>query len=103
MSPPPLPLTPFERYMLADDQPAFPMVAIVELEFGGSLRRDLLVQSLGPALLRHPLLWARVSGSGQSAKWEWPANTPNVDDVLCNQVEGSPSHHDPILLHQSGG
>lgn len=56
----PLPLTPFERMMLAEDCGGYPMVATVEFSFTGSLDRKLLEEAYATAIARHPLLRARV-------------------------------------------
>ncbi len=78
---PPLPLTPFERYMLADDQPGYPMVAVMELQFGGRLDVDLLRAAFVPAIERHPLLVARIQGAGPNAVWD--ASQPyQTSDIL---------------------
>ena len=78
---PPLTLTPFERYMLADDQPEYPMVAVMELYFGGRLDADLLRATLVSALERHPLLIARICGTGSAAVWD-TSQPWHVDDIL---------------------
>lgn len=103
---PPLPLTPFERYMLMDDQLGYPMVAVLELHLAGRLVTNLLREALLPAIERHPLLAARVRGTGTAA--EWVSSQPwNVDDIL--QFDGektslpgiSATGH--IDLSQTGG
>ena len=69
----PLPLTPFERYMLLDDRPGYPMRAMARIEFDGRFRPDLLEAAVTKALERHPMLRSTVSG-----RREWreplPAN-----------------------------
>ena len=99
-------LTPFERYMLADDQPEYPMVAVMELYFGGRLDVDLLRATLVPAFERHPLLVARIRGAGSAAAWD-TSQPWHVEDIL--QLGGekaslpgiSATGH--IDLFQSGG
>lgn len=82
---PPLPLTPFERYMVADDQPGYPMVAIMELEFGGRLDTDLLAAALQRVVPSHPLMVARLERQGET--FVWNASLPwQVSDLL--QIEG---------------
>ncbi|MEQ8835394.1 MAG: hypothetical protein RID07_01165, partial [Lacipirellulaceae bacterium] len=56
----PLPLTPFERMMLAEDRAEYPMVATVEFDFSGRLDRTVLNDAYATAIARHPLLRARV-------------------------------------------
>ena len=50
----------FERYMLADDRPDYPMAFAVTLQLAGKVDREALEQSLSDALGRHPLLHALV-------------------------------------------
>jgi NRPS condensation-like uncharacterized protein len=82
---PPLALTPFERYMLADDRPGYPMVAVMELHFGGPLDHKKLRDALVPAIERHPLLTARICGTGMAAVWD-TSQPWHVDDIL--QIDG---------------
>lgn len=78
----PLPLVPFERYLLEDDSPQFPMTFSGEFFFREPLDRGLLQQALRDVLPRHPLLRATVVGSGKRATWcavPQPAELPWVD------------------------
>lgn len=56
----PLPLTTFEKYMLWDDRPDYPMAFVVQLKLLGSLDRGAFVAAVDAALLRHPLLRSLV-------------------------------------------
>lgn len=56
----PLPLTPFEHFMLLDDRPEYPMTFFGELRFAGELRQREFEHALQAAAVRHPLLRARV-------------------------------------------
>lgn len=76
-----LPLTPFERYMLADSQPGFPMETSMQLHFGGPLDPNLFRQALAVALDRHPLMTARLVGRGWRRCWQL-VDQPKVDEVL---------------------
>jgi NRPS condensation-like uncharacterized protein len=67
----PLPLAPFEHYMLADDRPAYPMNIVLRLRFSGRLDRTMLESALATALARHPLLTAVVRRCGR--RWIWTA------------------------------
>lgn len=101
---PSLPLTPFERYMLADDQPGFPMVSVLRMDFGGELDAQLLVDALPPALVRHPLLCARVRGNGLDAQWHWDDSAP-IEEVLrfVRDEEDSSTGDVPLNLTRTGG
>lgn len=100
----PLPLGPYERYMLADDTPDYPMVFVIAVELSGDLRRPAFESALDAALERHPLLRshvATISGRG----WCW---TPVVAPALpLDWSRGSnspaPPRPEPIdLSHQIG-
>ncbi len=57
----PLPLTPFEEYMLSDDCPAYPMTGIERLQFSGFLDRGAFEAALKSTIQRHPLLRTKVN------------------------------------------
>lgn len=80
----PLPLAPFEHYMLADDRPDHPMSFFIQLTFLGRFDRPQLNAALQAALTLHPLLNARIRGSAKDATsriaWiEAPAQPPPID------------------------
>jgi NRPS condensation-like uncharacterized protein len=71
----PLPLVPFERYMLADDRPAYPMNSFIRLRFSGRFDRTALETAMSVAVSRHPLLAAVACRLGR--RWIWqPADYP---------------------------
>lgn len=59
----PLPLTPFERYMLTDHRPDYPMSFLLHFDFAGQLQRPAFEAALEETVARHPLLRARVEHS----------------------------------------
>lgn len=59
----PLPLVPFEWYMLADDSPDYPMAFTFRMQLSGRIRREEFEAALEEALGRHPLLCALVDRS----------------------------------------
>ncbi len=71
----PLPLTAFERYMVLDDRPRYPMTFQAEIEFDGVFQREVAETAMALALERHPLLRATVSGS---RAWRQPLPTPEA-------------------------
>jgi len=77
----PLPLVPFERYMLADDRLEYPMTIPVILEFTGELRQPAFVAALRDTLAQHPLLRAHLdTSSGREPQWiEAPEWLPAID------------------------
>jgi len=56
----PLPLTPFEKFMLADDRADYPMTFTLCYEFSGQIDRPAFEKAYHQALERHPLLTAIV-------------------------------------------
>jgi NRPS condensation-like uncharacterized protein len=63
----PLPLSPFERYMILDDTAAYPMTFVLMIKLKGNLVREPFQQAVRFALERHPLLAShirRVRGKG---------------------------------------
>ena len=69
----PLPLEPFEWYMLEDDAGPFPMTSTVTVEVAGTLDREAFVESVSDALQRHPLLTSVVERRG----WKPPVWVPS--------------------------
>ena len=78
----PLPLVPFERYLLLDDRPDYPMTFFVQLNLTGRLGPEAFDAAIGEALSRHPLLrahvarvpgrglcWVATRGSGPAVSW----------------------------------
>jgi hypothetical protein len=81
----PLPLTTFEKYMLLDDRPDYPMVFGQQLRVSGVIERSAFQAALQEAISYHPLLRATVPRSGpHSRAWVLTAkHEPWVDwDVL---------------------
>ncbi|MBI2824881.1 MAG: hypothetical protein HYX69_09360 [Planctomycetia bacterium] len=71
----PLPLVPFESYMLADDTSDYPMAFYLRLSFRGQLDRDRFTRALKEAAARHPLLQSIVRDIDGQACWV-PADDP---------------------------
>ena len=65
----PLPLAPFEEYMLLDDRPAYPMDCFCRLRFSGRFDRSALDSAFEFATARHPLLAATVHRNGRRFEW----------------------------------
>lgn len=65
----PLPLAPFEEYMLVDDRPTHPMQFFYRLRFSGHLDQTKLTAAFETSLARHPFLRAIVRAKGRH--WEW--------------------------------
>ena len=71
-------LTPFEEYMFWDETPAFPMASWQKLHFSGRLDLDLLRESLAAAVLRHPLMTARVALVRGKPYWDLRNTEPEI-------------------------
>lgn len=54
----PLPMAPFEQYMLDDDRPSHPMTIVLELDLQGIMRRPEFEEAVEVARARHPMLRA---------------------------------------------
>lgn len=74
----PLPLVPFEEYMLADDRPAYPMNFFFRLRFTGFLDPGALDAALAAAVVRHPLLGATACREKGRRQWQPVATQPPV-------------------------
>lgn len=66
----PLPLSPFERYMVMDDTSDYPMSFVLIVNLKGRLDRSVFEQSVIFALTRHPLLMSLTAKIG-AAGWCW--------------------------------
>jgi hypothetical protein len=65
----PLPLTPFEWFMLLEDRPQWPMTFCVQLNFRGSLDRKAFETAVRQTVARHPLLRSRVEFVRRVPQW----------------------------------
>jgi hypothetical protein len=68
----PLKLAAFERYLLTDDRPGYPMNFFVRMKFQGVFHRTALESAVGMALIRHPLLQAIVQPADRD-RYNWTA------------------------------
>lgn len=72
-----IPLSVFERYMFADDSPAYPMTITVDATVEGLTARELFAEALRRTLARHTLLQSTVDDS-QPARpcWQYRPDLP---------------------------
>ncbi len=93
----PLPLVPFEDYMLVDDRPTHPMTFFLRLHFRGLCDRAKFDTAMRHAVARHPLLSARIeSGKRNHFVWiaraecacrvEWKSSETASDEFGCLDV-----------------
>jgi NRPS condensation-like uncharacterized protein len=82
----PLPLAPFEEYMLIDDRPTHPMSFFLKLTFSGPCDPAALSAALPLVLQRHPLLSATIEELKRNQlKWSHDRQeTINVTWVSCD-------------------
>jgi hypothetical protein len=72
----PLPLSMFEKYMMADDHPEYPMTLVVQMAMAGRVDEASLRLAVPQALDRHPLLRAHVERSWRGSLTWSPAEVP---------------------------
>lgn len=65
----PLPLVPFELFLVQDDRPDYPMVFRVDLAFRGELNRIALEQAVSQAVSRNPILRSNLNWSSRPPTW----------------------------------
>jgi hypothetical protein len=98
----PLPLVPFESYMLADHRPAYPMNCITRLRFAGRFDRSTLDTAMSAALARHPLLTALARPAG--SRWVWkPTEHPQAVAWLEAAPAGSLPSLEPLDVRVAPG
>jgi hypothetical protein len=75
----PLPLSPFEKFVLWDETLEHPMVSYVELHFDSVLDHQRLQEALAFAVHCHPLLASRVIERNGQLYWEYdPSYRPPI-------------------------
>lgn len=75
-----LPLDPFERLMVADTRPGYPMCFFVEMSGSGRLDRERFGAAVRAAAVRHPRLRSRRTGLLWPA-WREPDREPAVESL----------------------
>lgn len=76
----PLPLTAFERFMLADESSDFPMVFYLQVRLAGVVDRRVMRLAVDEALSRHPLLCCTVKTTWRGGQWVWAGNQVTEPD-----------------------
>jgi hypothetical protein len=100
----PLHLSPIENFMLADDQPGYPMTFVIELQLGGQIDRAAFEAALDEALPRHPLLRAliKIAKGGLPCWMQAEAHRPELD-WACDGAPASCATDKPIDLTREIG
>ena len=84
----PLPLSPFERYMVLDDTDAYPMSFVLIVRLKGNLQQEVFEESVVFALRRHPLLMSTIRKVGGQG-WCWtPVDNPSPQMTWVENEEG---------------
>lgn len=99
----PLPLVPFERYMLADDRPAYPMTFFIRVELEGTLDKQAMDAAFVDALRRHPLLTARLARRGAGLCWVPADGAPPRLRWECSATQPALPVGQPIDLKHDVG
>lgn len=97
-----LKVSPFEHYMLADDTSNHPMFLLHRWSFEGRIERSVFIDAVRSALVRHPLLSAKLRGNPGDAtstlSWNledrdewlpeiiWEAKEPTYDSIRRNAL-----------------
>ncbi len=88
----PIPLAPFEEYLLADDRPGYRMTFLIEQAFDGEIDRPAFEIGIAEACRRHPLLSAFVR-KRRLLTWQWISagdTQPPVDWASLNEPVNFP-------------
>jgi hypothetical protein len=74
MSPPALPLTVFERFLVWEDRPAYPWSCFARLQLSGRIDREAFESAVRAIMPRHPLLASRLEMRGRRPFWSVQAD-----------------------------
>jgi NRPS condensation-like uncharacterized protein len=96
------PLTLFERFMLGDDRPQYPLVFQADLCFEGGVDPAAMQQAFRFASGRHPLLRSTIRGEGRAAEWVTAARGWPELAIFDGTAAGEPSLQ-AIDLNRSPG
>lgn len=81
----PLPLTPFERYMVEDQKPEYPMSNAAYFVFRGTLNRQLFQQAYQKSIEAEPMFATRLSSGKKGKYWQFsPENKPDLHFTASN-------------------
>lgn len=99
----PLPLTPLEHSMVADDRPHYPMAFVIEILLSGEMNRGALEQAISSARERHPLLNSVIRRRGM-LNWQWhPSHVPFSIDWREPGDRSRAIPHEPMDLRCAPG
>jgi len=96
----PLRLTPFEEYMLLDNQPAYPMSCFVLLKLRGEFDVSIFESALRQTLEYHPLLTCAVTEANGRFYWQQTGAIPPVARAPLEADRRFPSAQGIDLFHE---
>ena len=100
----PLHLSPVESFMLADDQPGYPMTFVIHLQVAGQIDQPALEGALAEALQRHPLLRALIkTAKGSLPCWTLLEDPRPAMDWACDTVPATCPTDKPVDLTKEVG
>ena len=99
----PLPLVPFERYMVLDDRSGYPMSFVAIVELRGDPDRTAMEAAVLDAVARHPLLTARLRRAGMKHAWVSGNGEPLTTKWCTAPREADAYLDEPIDLKRSAG
>ena len=77
----PLPLTPFELFVVHDEKRDCPITSFIELHFSGPMQREILQAALHHTVHQHPLLASRLIEQDGILSWDYdPDFSPELFD-----------------------
>jgi NRPS condensation-like uncharacterized protein len=107
----PLPLAPFEKFLVLDDRPDCPITSFIELHFTRPMNHQALSGALHQTVHQHPLLASRLVDIDGEMHWQYDPHfvpklrDPAIDPILSPSESipsGQPSPR-PINLRSEPG
>ena len=96
----PLRLTPFEEYMLLDDQPAYPMSCFAKIKLRGRFDVSVFESALRQALEDHPLLTCSVTETDGQFYWQNTGKMPEIVRLPLDEERSFPVSSGIDLLRE---
>jgi NRPS condensation-like uncharacterized protein len=85
-----LKVTPFEEYMLVDDQPAYPMSCFFMIKLRGRFSVSVFESALQQTLKNHPLLTSSATESNGRFYWQNTGKIPEVHRLPLDENRSFP-------------
>ncbi len=109
----PLPLTPFERHMLNDEAPGYPMTCMMQMGMVGTMDRQLFSNAFADVVRQHPLLRARIDGASsgrprwveyaeKESRLHWPAERASESRIIRDPMDPTQEPGFRLVVFQDG-